>query len=74
MRRSSLILLLVLLIDLLLLAIAGAMIWAIQNDMISTAIAEDQAIQRIVTILGIAAGVFTVIGLLSALIQRAGRD
>jgi hypothetical protein len=74
MRRSNLILLLVLCVDLLLAGIMIFLLIGIRDGTIATAIEQDLAASRITTVLGGAAGVFTAVGLLAFLIQRVKKD
>jgi hypothetical protein len=74
MRRSNLILLLVAGVDLLLLGIMVFLLIGIRDGTIPTAIEQGIAAERITTILGGAAGVFTAVGLLAFLMQRVGKN
>jgi nitrate reductase gamma subunit len=74
MRRSNLILLLVLGVDLLLMGIMVFLLIGIRDGTIATAIEQDLAANRITTVLGGAAGVFTAVGLLAFLAQRFNKN
>lgn len=74
MRRSSLILLLILAVDLLLIGIMALLLIGIRDGSITTAIEQAEAARRITTILGGAAGVFTAVGLVAFLVQRLNKD
>ncbi len=74
MRRSNLILLLVLGVDMLLAGIMIFLLVGIRDGTISTAIEQEIAANRITTVLGGAAGVFTAVGLLAFLVQRITKD
>ena len=70
MRRSNLILLLVIAIDVVLLGIMVALLLGIRDGSVPTAIEQQEAIKRVTTVLGGAAGAFTVVGLIAFAIQR----
>jgi hypothetical protein len=74
MRRSSLTLLLVALVDALLLGLAAYLIIGIRNGDIHTAVEGTKAVERVATILGGAAGVFTLVALLAFVVMRAAKD
>jgi nitrate reductase gamma subunit len=74
MRRSNLIVLLVALVDVLLLGLAAYLVIGIQNGDIQTAIEGEKAIERVATVLGGAAGVFTLIAMLGFILFRSQKD
>jgi hypothetical protein len=74
MRRSTLTLLLVAVVDALLLGLAAYLIIGIQNGTLHTAIEGQKAIERVATILGGAAGVFTVVAILAFFFMRYHKD